>query len=382
MVYCGSTGSHALLPSDQALKKAGIEALVLGSKEGLGLLNGKALSSGAASLVLFEANQLLLISQLLTAVGTEAVLGNRRNYHSFISHIRPHSGQKEAAANIYKLLEGSKLAIDDSPDGEAKLAQDRYSWRTAPQCIGPQLENIQMVHQQVQTEFNSTTDNPMLDPSTGEVYHGGNFQAASITTAMEKTMAAMQMCSELINPNLSNGLPPNLSVDNPNLSFALKGVDINMAAYMSELAYLARPVSNYMQSAEMHNQSLNSFALVASRYAGDTVELLSLMAASYLYVICQALDLRALHVEFVHDARPKVNEITSKFVQAGSQNYATEVIQNAIWDEVMIHWTRECSKDLPVRSSAAVTSSLGRIWQLVGNETRCGANMISQQWMN
>ncbi|KAJ5155742.1 hypothetical protein N7492_008545 [Penicillium capsulatum] len=402
MVFCDRAEAPAeLIPADKALQKIGLNSISFGPKEGLGLMNGTAFSCGAASLVLFEANQLVLMSQLLTAMGTEAILGSRRNYHSFISKARPHVGQTEAAANIYDALGGSKLATDVGPGRGAELAQDRYAWRTAPQWIGPQLENMKLAMQQVQTELNSTTDNPIADVLNEEMYHGGNFQAVSVATAMEKTMSAMQMlgkmvfsqCSELINPTLNKGLPPNLSIDNPNVSFAFKGVDINMAAYMSELAYLARPVTNYVQSAEMHNQGLNSLALIASRYAGDTVELLSLMTASYLYVLCQALDLRALHLEFIKVAQPQIDEITSDLLHRSKgpavQALATEAAQHSVWEELMSNWAQFSSKDLPERSLATVAASLGNLRYIVlGNTvfddsaTHSSSKLHVQEWMD
>jgi Aromatic amino acid lyase len=86
--------------------------------------------------------------------------------------------------------------------------------------------------------------------------------------------------SELINPDLSNGLSPNLSADDPSLSFTMKGVDVNMAAYMSGLAFLTAPVSSHVQSAEMHNPSVNSHAFITSRYTMEVVELVSLMSVT------------------------------------------------------------------------------------------------------
>ncbi|KAJ5747202.1 uncharacterized protein N7511_008898 [Penicillium nucicola] len=381
-----TASGYEKVPSNKALNEAGLKSFTFGPKEGLGLLNGTAFSSGSASLVMFEANQLILLSQVLTAMGTEAMMGNRRNYHPFISEVRPHNGQSEAAANIFAHLEGSKLAIDEGPGGEAKLAQDRYAWRTAPQWIGPQLEDMKLATEQLQTELNSTTDNPIVDPSNKEIYHGGNFQAVSVTSAMEKTMSAMQMlgkmlfaqCSELINPMLSNGLPPNLCFDDPDVSFAFKGIDINMAAYMSELAYLAHPVSNYVQSAEMHNQGLNSLAFIASRYAGDTVELLSLMTATYLYVVCQALDLRALHLEFINTARPQVDWITKELISHENQELSIEPVQKGVWNILMDQWAQKSSQNLPERSSTTVSSSLGQILQLGGVD---GLKVSPHQWM-
>ncbi|KAJ5095419.1 Phenylalanine ammonia-lyase [Penicillium alfredii] len=384
MVHCGKGQAARIIPAYQALSEAGLTPLEFGPKEGLGLLNGTAFSCGAAGLVLFEANQLVLLSQLLTAMGTEALLGTRHNYHPFIAEARPHPGQHESAANIFQCLANSQLVAGAHPDREG-LAQDRYALRTSTQWIGPQLENLALSLQQVHTELNSTTDNPLLDPDEERVHHGGNFQAASVTSAMEKTMSAMQMlgkmifsqCSEIVNPMLNKGLPPNLSADDPSLSFAFKGVDINMAAYMSELAYLNHPVSNHVQSAEMHNQGLNSLALIAARYAGDTVEVLGLMSATYLYVLCQALDLRALHIEFATHARPDLDAATADLLRALGAEAQVSVAQSALWEELMAHWARLSTSDLADRAKTTATSSLGALLDVLGD--RADGKSI-QQW--
>ncbi|KAJ5164250.1 Phenylalanine ammonia-lyase [Penicillium coprophilum] len=372
---CGEGQNHRIIPASQALQEAGLTPIEFGPKEGLGLLNGTAFSCGAATLVLYEANQLVILSQLLTAMGTEALLGSRYNYHPFIAEARPHPGQLESAAFIFECLANSKLVRGADPDGEG-LAQDRYALRTSTQWIGPQLENLALALEQVQTELNSTTDNPLLDLADERVHHGGNFQAASITSAMEKTMGAMQMlgkmifsqCSEILNPMLNKGLPPNLSADDPSLSFAFKGVDINMASYMSELGYLNHPVSNHVQSAEMHNQSLNSLALITARYAGDTVEILALMSATYLYVLCQALDLRAMHLEFVSQARKEVDHANAELFQPSGAGAQISQSQEIIWKELMGHWEKNSTSDLHKRSQVTATDSLGVVLDLLGDQ--------------
>ncbi|OJJ96465.1 hypothetical protein ASPACDRAFT_34556 [Aspergillus aculeatus ATCC 16872] len=384
-----------ILPADDALQRLGLPALDLGPKEGLGLLNGTAFSCGAASLVLFEANQLLLLSQLLTAMATEALAGQADNYHPFIAAVRPHDGQIEAAANIFGFLADSRLAARSTEEaadnssssssmtdaaGHAGLSQDRYALRTATQWLGPQLETMALALRQVATELNSTTDNPLISVAGRHVHHGGNFQAAAITSAMEKTLGCVQMvgrmlfaqCSELLNPALSHGLPPNLSLDDPSLSYAFKGLDINMAAYLSELGYLNHPVSNHVQSAEMHNQSLNSLALVGCRYAADAVEVLALMTATFLYVLCQALDLRVLQTEFLRDVRPKVDALTDEVVAAAScrgtaaaDSSTLQHIRTAIWAELMYHWARSSTLDLADRCTTTATSTAGTLLDLL-----------------
>lgn len=71
------------------------------------------------------------------------------SHHPFIHAVaRPHPGQVESAQQIWNLLEGSSLAQRGEEkevtieEDEGTLRQDRYPLRTAPQFIGPQLEDI------------------------------------------------------------------------------------------------------------------------------------------------------------------------------------------------------------------------------------------------
>ncbi|KAL1981121.1 hypothetical protein VTN96DRAFT_3055 [Rasamsonia emersonii] len=365
-VRTGDDSNPTYLPADKALEQAGLQPIRLQAKEGLGITNGTAASCAAACIATHQAQQIAVLCQLLTAMGTEALLGTAHNYHPFISAARPHPGQTEAAANIGAFLSGSKLAPDKDPQ-TIGLAQDRYPLRTAPQWIGPQLEDLCLAHRQIAAEVNSTTDNPLIDATNNSIHHGGNFQAACVTSAMEKTMTAMQMfgkllyaqCSELINNMLNKGLPPNLSADDPSLSFTFKGFDVNMAAYMSELAYLARPVSSHVQVAEMNNQSVNSLALVAARYTLEAIEVVSLMAATYIYALCQALDLRCLHLEFVKAAEPAVRGIVHELFSPIVSAKNSDALAAESWKTLLEKWTRLSHLDLKDRGALAAKESLG-----------------------
>lgn len=302
-VSCPSKDGRTIMPANEALPSVGIVPLTLGPKEGLGIANGTIVSGTMAALGLHETQYLTLLVQALTGMCTEAMRGSIDNHHPFIATVRPHQGQIEAAENITRFLKDSKLATTHlSGASISGLAQDRYALRTASQWIAPYLEDLHLAAQQLEIELNSTTDNPLIDAENGHIHHGGNFQATSVTSATEKTRLSLQMlgklifaqCSELINPMLNGGLPPNLSFDDPSLSFTFKGIDINMAAYMSELGFLSNPVSSHVQSAEMNNQSVNSLALISARYTLDAVEIVSMMAASHLYACCQALDLQVM----------------------------------------------------------------------------------------
>lgn len=203
-------------------------------------------------------------------MGTEALNGMRGSFAPFIhKEARPHPGQVEAANTIWELLQGSEFAVGheeevtiDEDAGE--LRQDRYPLRTAPQFLGPQIEDILAAYDSVSLEANSTTDNPLIDSKTGEVHHGGNFQAMAVSNAMEKTRLALHhigkllfaQTAELVNPQQNRGLPPSLAATDPSHNYHGKGIDIAAAAYVGELGYLANPVSTHVQSAEMHNQAV------------------------------------------------------------------------------------------------------------------------------
>ncbi|KAL1841150.1 hypothetical protein VTJ49DRAFT_7375 [Mycothermus thermophilus] len=399
----GDGDAPKLLAADVALRTAGVDPLRLQAKEGLGITNGTAPSCATACIVIHQANQLALLAQLLTSVATEALAGAARNYHPFISAVRPHPGQAEVAANILNFLSGSKLCPVDPASNSSSassaprvgLAQDRYALRTAPQWLGPQLEDLQLAARQVAIEVNSTTDNPLLelvpdnDSISVRAHHGGNFQAAAITSAMEKTLMALQnvgrllfaQSSEIINHATNRGLPPNLSFDDPSRSFTMKGFDVNMAAYAAELGYLARPVSAHVHSTEMGNQSVNSMALVAGRYALEAVELVALMAATHVYVLCQALDSRCLRVEFGRMVGGVVRgvlvssgllvERVQNGVEKVGDGHDDDTLVNKITEAVLERWDHLTHLDLADRCRTAVGESLSRVLECLEESESC-----------
>jgi phenylalanine ammonia-lyase len=362
-VYWDRPPKPEIVSANKALEIIGIPPFILRPKEGLSLINGSAASAAVASLAAHEASQLVLLAQGLTALTCEAMMGNAENYHEFPAKIRPHPGQIEVAANIRMGIINSKLIETSGTKDRLRqgLIQDRYALRGASQWLGPVVEDLRLAIQQLTTELNSTQDNPVIDSVSGEVYFCSNFQAASVSIAMEKTRVGLQMIgkllfsysSELINPDLNKGLPANLAADDPSLSFTMKGVDINMAAYMSELSYLANSVTSHVQSAEMNNQPINSLALISARYTLQAIELVSMMSAALLYVTCQAVDLRILHEAFL-DSLNNVVYMAFESVHSPLENDSaiiTELLQ-ALRDS----WRHSARDDLSVRIQALSTA--------------------------
>ena len=356
--------------------------LTLEPKEALGLINGTAPSAAVAALILHDASALVVLTQMLTAMTAEGLGANVEWAHDFVHACRPHPGQREAATNIRRFLAGSSLVL--GLDGASRrrtgdgLWQDRYSTRTAAQWLGPYLEDLVLAHRQVVTELNSTSDNPLIQTPTatsaGDVFSGGNFQATSITSAMDKTRLALTMAgrllfsqvSELINPSTNNGLPANLSIADPD-DFALKGVDINVAAYTAELSALAHPVSAHVLPAEMGNQGVNSLALITARRTAEAVDLLMHICAVAVYAACQAMQIRSLYSAFLDAALgPKDGPaFLAPFTDT----------PESLWPEVAsaarqaFHASNTLS--WPQRASAAASSAITTLLPLVPAATLC-----------
>ncbi|KAL0072708.1 transmembrane protein [Marasmius tenuissimus] len=363
-------GSRQIVSSRDALTAHSIDPIPLASKEHLGILNGTAFSAAVASLALNDAVQLTILSQVCTAMGVEALLGNRGSFDPFIHNVaRPHPGQVECAKTIWDLLEGSQLAIMEEKEvtiaeDDGTLRQDRYSLRTSPQFIGPQIEDLLASLATVTLECNSTTDNPLVDVETGHVHHGGNFQAMAVTNAMEKTRLSLHhlgkilfaQCAELMDPHMNRGLPPSMASTDPSLNYFAKGIDIATAAYVGELGYLAAPVSTHIQSAEMHNQAVNSLALISARATINSLEVLSILTASYLYVLCQALDLRALEKE-VKDGMCRIirEELSQTYSELSYPELKslTESVKKAMFDT----WEHSSTMDSGARMHKIAASS-------------------------
>lgn len=353
-----------ILTADVALEKAGITPITLGPKEGLGLLNGTAFSAATASLALHQAQDIALLAQVLTGMAVEALQGSAESFWPQIAAMRPHPGQIESAANIFSFLENSQLAkcVQGPKDTfSTGLYQDRYSLRTASQWLGPQLEDLFQAQSQLTIELNSTTDNPLIDVQNDHILHGGNFQAAVVTSTMDRTRICLErigkllfsQSSELVNPMFNNGLPPNLSADDPSLSYTCKGIDINMASYQSELGFLANPVGNHVQSAEMHNQALNSLALISARYTFQALDVISLMSAASLFTVCQALDLRVLHVIFFKSVAADVQLLVKSSFRQND-----DLLFEAIWARILAAWPTTIALDLGDRCTQTANAVL------------------------
>lgn len=234
------------LPSAEALRRANLQPIVLGAKEGLSLVNGTEVMTGIAALAVLRAERLIAAADVIGAMSLEAFLGTDRVFDARINALRPHPGQARVAENLRALLADSEIMLSHRDCGRV---QDPYSFRCIPVVHGAVRAAARQTREVVEIESISVTDNPLVFPANDEFLTGGNFHGehvALVSDFLKIAMVELGSISErrlflLLNAQ-ERGLPLFLA-RRPGLESGLMLVQYTAAALVSESKGLAHPNS-------------------------------------------------------------------------------------------------------------------------------------------
>ena len=313
-----------------ALSKLGLEPLQLLPKEGLAMMNGTSVMTGIAANCVYETRVLLALSMGAHALAIQGLNGTNQSFHPFIHKLKPHSGQKWAANQMLNLLAGSLLVrqeLDGSHDyrGENPI-QDRYSLRCLPQYLGPIVDGIEQITQQVEVEINSVTDNPLIDVENQASYHGGNFLGQYIGVGMDQLRYYIGLLAKhldvqiayLVAPEFNNGLPASLVGNRQrNVNMGLKGLQITGNSIMPLLTFYGNSIADrFPTHAEQYNQNINSQGFASANLARRSIEIFQHYMAISLMFGVQAVDLRTYVATDHYDARATLSPATRDLYMA------------------------------------------------------------------
>ncbi len=280
-----------------AFAEAGLKPITLRPKEALAVMNGTAVMTGLAALAFVRAEGLSRLVTRLTAMAGMSLLGNPKHFDPRLSQAKPHAGQGRVAARI-----AADLSLFEKLHAPTRL-QDRYSIRCAPHVVGVLEDMLEPLRAMINVEINSANDNPLFDPESGDVLHGGHFYGGHIAFAMDSLKNLVANLADLMDRQLAllvdtrfnNGLPSNLSGasgERAPINHGLKAVQIAVSAWTAEALKNTMPASVFSRSTECHNQDKVSMGTIAARDCIRVLELTEQVAAAHVIACAQGLKLR------------------------------------------------------------------------------------------
>lgn len=282
-----------------AFEKAGILPIEeLKAKEGLSLINGTQAMTSVGAFTVYEAYKLADIANLSLSLTMEALHGIIDAFDERVHLIRGHKGQINVASDVKEMLSGSG---NITRQGEERV-QDAYSLRCAPQVHGATFDALEFVKEKVEIEMNAVTDNPIIFADDGIAISAGNFHGQPLALPFDYLGIAIselaniseRRLERMVNPSLSNGLPPFL-VQNPGINSGFMIVQYSAASLVSENKVLAHPASVDSIPSSANQEDHVSMGTIAARKAYSILDNARKVVAMELFTACQAIDLKKAH---------------------------------------------------------------------------------------
>lgn len=280
----------------ELLKKKKIEPLELKAKEGLSMINGCQVMTAIGLLSLWQARRLLWLADLAGAMSLEGLRGSRKAFDPLISAARPHPGEAKTARNLMRLL-GEMSEIGEQHLTDDHRVQDAYSLRCMPAVHGAAKDALRYIVKVLETEANSSTDNPLVFADDNKVLSCGNFHGMPVAHAMDfagialSSQASISECriSKMISTQMSE-LPPFLTPQG-GLNSGHMIVQVAAASLVSENKVLAHPASVDSIPTSAEKEDHVSMGTIAARKFAQILRNAEHVVAMEILSACQALGL-------------------------------------------------------------------------------------------
>ncbi len=172
------------LLGERAWADGSLGHLASGRLDALAFVSSNAATIGEAALACHEMGELLDAALAVAGLTFLALDGSPEAYAEAVHEARPHPGQQRVAARLRDLL-GPPGA------GPASRVQDPFGLRALPQVHGPAVEAMAYLAEVLRIDMNSAGENPLIDVTSRDVLHNGNFHTAYVTYALDTARATL-----------------------------------------------------------------------------------------------------------------------------------------------------------------------------------------------
>ncbi len=275
--------------------------------EGLSVTNGTSVMTGIGIVNLIYARQLMH-----WAVGASVMMNEiAASYDDFMSEplneAKRHEGQQEIARMMRQWVEGSQCVRKRENElyngkHEEKIfthkVQPYYSLRCIPQILGPVYDELLNAEKVLINEINSACDNPIVDPDTQNVYHGGNFHGDYVSFEMDKlkiavtklAMLAERQINYLFHDRINGILPPFVNMGVLGLNYGLQASQFTATSTTAECQTLSNPMYVHSIPNNNDNQDIVSMGTNSALLAKTVIENAYQVMAILMMGIVQAVD--------------------------------------------------------------------------------------------
>ncbi|HCC50800.1 MAG TPA: histidine ammonia-lyase [Porphyromonadaceae bacterium] len=296
-----------LTQTAKVMKAEKLKPFEIHIREGLSVTNGTSVMTGIGLVNLIHARRLMEWAIVASVMMNEIAASYDDMMSPVLNGTKRHKGQLAVARKMNEWAVGNrtmkKREIEMYANNSEKIfkhkVQAYYSLRCVPQVLGPVWDELENAEKVLINELNSACDNPIVDPETAYVYHGGNFHGDYVSFEMDKLKIAVTkmtmlmerqlnyLCHNRINDNI---LPPFLNLGVLGLNYGLQAAQFTATSTTAECQTLSNPMYVHSIPNNNDNQDIVSMgtnsALIAKTVIDNGFQVMSI----HFMALVQAID--------------------------------------------------------------------------------------------
>jgi histidine ammonia-lyase len=336
-----------IIETASVLKQENMQAIQLGAKEGLALINGTQFMSAHGIKIVERLANCLDAADIIGAMSIEALLGSVKPFQSILHEIRPFKGNMHVAERLRILLKDSEILASHQ---NCTRVQDPYSLRCIPQVHGASRNAWLHLKEMVEIEINSVTDNPIV-VDADHTYSGGNFHGQPIALPMDYSAMAASEIGNISDRRTylllegKEGLPI-LLMKNTGLNSGFMIPQYTSAALVTENKTMCFPASVDSIPTSLGQEDHVSMGSISGRKALKIVNNLEKILAIELLAASQAFDYR--------------KPLRSGFLLEACHHYVRKFINHTEEDRVFGDDIQTCIKIISNKELVSVLNQTAR----------------------